>query len=463
MKVQEIRKLSASDLAAVTDSEIVLTGSVQCPKGISIDTRTLSRGDLFFAVKGSRFNGHDFIQDAFDKKAWGAVVSEEKACRTDVEGFTLLRTDDTVEALGKCAQYVRRSRKEMIVAGITGSNGKTTTKELLKRALSAKGSAAASPGNFNNFIGVPLSIFSAPADTRFGIIEMGTESPGEIEYLAGLTEPDAALVTNVGDTHLEHLGSREGVAREKGRLYAHLSEDGTGIVNADDGFAEFFMSLIPGKTVTFSMKKPADIYGTVIDSDREGFTLEINGKYHIRCGLPGIHNSMNLLAALGVCKALGFEPEEFSGSFIHDLDIPGMRMERSTVQGITCYNDAYNANPQSVSAGIDFFRRCSARNGTRKILVLGDMLDLGPDSDRLHSEIGSLITAETADVLVTVGGKARLAAEAAGAGEEPPEEIISCSNAAEAGDAVFSLAHRGDMLFLKGSRGMALEQILEGR
>jgi len=462
MIVSELKSLSVPDLTRILEAAAVRRGSDKGPDGVSCDTRSLSAGELFFAVRGERFNGHDFVTDAFRKKAWGAVISEKRTEFSDLEDFTLLQTDDTVKALGKLAGYVRQSRTSMTVIGLTGSNGKTTTKELLRKALSTKGKAAASPGNFNNFIGVPLSIFGTCPDTRFAIIEMGTESPGEIAYLAGLAEPDVALVTNTGDTHLKHLNTREGVAREKAHIYTHMAEGGTGVVNADDRYADLFMSHISGPVVTFGMEHKADLCGKVARHDEDGFTLEVNGRWNISCPLHGIHNSMNLLAALGVCRSLGFGPEEFSDAF-RDISMPPMRMERTIIQGIICYNDAYNANPQSVRAGISFITGMPIQNGNKKILVLGDMRDLGPSSDTLHTETGGLITGETADVLITVGEHAYHAGKSAAAGSNPPGRIIHCSTVTEAGEALFSVAEPGDILYVKGSRSVGLERILEER
>ncbi len=458
MKVRELSQLDPVKLAEILQAELVSTGENRPADGVSHDTRSLEKGDLFFAVKGDSFDGHTFIQTAFEKGAAGVVASTFSKNPAG-EYRLILRVEDTVQAMGNLARHIRELRGNTVTVGITGSNGKTTSKELVTAALSLKFPAVKSPGNFNNFIGVPLSIFSMDPDAHFAVIEMGTSAAGEIAYLAGIACPDIAVVTNVGDSHLEFLKSRKGVAEEKGDLYRALKPEGTGVVNNDDEYAGFFREIIPGNVITFGLENRSDINGDVIHSDENGFILRVNDSWEYRCPLKGRHNALNVCAALAVCSAAGFDPGDFTEAF-ENIEIPGMRMERTTVRGIRIINDAYNANPQSMKAGFEFLREYPVSNGTRKILVCGDMKELGNAAGDLHYETGRLITAETADVLITVGSDS--AEIERGACENTPHpQTVHCSSAEEAGKVLFDTAEPGDVVLIKASRSMGLETILE--
>ncbi|MFH1708545.1 MAG: UDP-N-acetylmuramoyl-tripeptide--D-alanyl-D-alanine ligase [Planctomycetota bacterium] len=461
MRVVELTHLDAPALAAVLNGELIRPGDGRRAAGVGHDTRTLEAGDLFFAIRGDRFDGHAFMAAAGARGAAGAVVSDPAAAGALPADRLVVRVADTTAALGRLAAHMRRTRTGLTVVGVTGSNGKTTSKELIRAALGRAGPTAHSPGNFNNHIGVPMSVLGIPSGSRYAVIEMGTEAPGEIAPLAAIARPDIAIVTNIGDTHLLGLGSRDGVAREKGHIYSALASGGTAVINLDTGFADHFRTLAPGPVVTYSMAAAADLTGELAASGPDGIVVRVNGRWDFPCRLPGAHNAANLLGALAVCRAAGLDPARFVDAFA-GVVLPGMRMERRTAGGITFINDAYNANPQSMRAGIAFLGGLDARPG-RKIFVCGDMRDLGPGAETLHDAVGRLITARTADLLITVGPLAAAAGRMAAEGTTPPAQVIACATVAEARQALAGAVRPGDTVYLKGSRSVGLEGVLEGR
>lgn len=460
MFVRELHGMRTAALSEILQADILIGTKTAGFSGVSTDSRTAQKGELFFAISGERFDGHDFLKNAMRTGICGAVVSKDINISEDMGNTVVFKVNSTTEALGRLAHYVREARREVTVIGITGSNGKTTTKEFVYAALSSKVKTSRSPGNFNNRIGVPVSIFNSDPGAEILIIEMGTSAPGEIASLAGIARPDIVLVTNVGDTHLEYLKNREGVAQAKAEIYETLSEGGIGVVNMDDAFAEFFITKIKGRTVSYGIKSDADISGEIISSNTEGFVIRVNNKWKVLCGVSGEHNGLNLLGALAVCCAAGYRIEEFISCF-EDIRIPSMRMEKEKIQGVLYYNDAYNANPQSMRAGIVFMQRAVLEKGCRKILVCGDMKELGPKEEQFHSEVGSLITGNVADVLITVGELGCLIGRASAKNSNRPQEIIHCANVHDARKTLSSIAKQGDMVYIKASRSVGLERILE--
>ncbi len=445
-------------------------------RGISTDTRTIRPGDLYVAIPGKTFDGHDYVGEAFAKGASGAVVnsqcripnvertkSEPGSAEFDIRNSTfgippgrfLVRVEDTVASLGRLAAFCRRRFAGKVV-GITGSSGKTTTKEMVAQLLDGEGEVVKARGSFNNHIGLPMTILEADLRTRLLVLEIGTSGPGEIERLGLIARPDIGIVTTVGPCHLEGLGSVEGIAREKASLLRCLAPGGLAILNADNDWTRAMAMAAPYRVVTFSAgRTDADYRAENVALEPFGSRFAVRGvDFHLP--VPGAWNIGNALAAVAVGEAIGV-PLPVAAARLEAYVPPPMRMQKMIRGGITFLNDAYNANPMSVAAALEAFAgmACGDRSG-RKVIVLGDMLELGGESDRYHREIGEKMAASPPDVLVTVGKQAALAGTVAGLPDW--RRFGQTREVAREAGALFL---PGDLVLLKGSRGMGLERILE--
>lgn len=428
----------------------------------SVDTRTLQPGDLFFALRGAR-DGHDFAAEALRKGAAGVVADHP----LPLEGLVIV-VPDTLAALQALAARVRREWGGVLVA-ITGSAGKTTTKDVIARLLSVAFPVGKTEGNLNNHIGVPLSLLRMPRDCRVGVIEIGMNHAGEIARLAALAAPDIGLVTNVGNAHVESFAAGiDGVALAKRELIEALPPDGTAILNADDERVARFREVHPGRTITFGFSAQADVHPEdrpVIcaarkERGREGAVaarFSVEG-IEFESPLPGRHGILNVLAGLATARALGIPLDRLVDA-VRDLLPARMRGEVFTRDGATFINDCYNSNPEAARSMLDFLRSVPAR---RRIAVLGEMLELGASAERLHREVGRYAALSGLQMLVGVRGAARhLVDEAIRAGM-PREAAVFLETPAEAGELVRAQLQAGDAVLFKGSRGVALETALAG-
>jgi UDP-N-acetylmuramoyl-tripeptide--D-alanyl-D-alanine ligase len=346
------------------------------------DTRQLQRGDLFVALVGERFDGHDFLRRAASLGAAGALVSR----RIDAE-LPQIVVPDTLRGLQDYASSWRGDFR-IPVLGVTGSNGKTTTKQLLAAVLAARGPVLATIGNLNNHIGVPLTLARLRAEHRSAVIEMGANHPREIETLAHLARPDIGVVTQAGDAHLEGFGSREGVARAKGELFAALGANGTAVINADDVYAPLWQGLAGGaRRLTFGFTATADVRAVAIGDAGEGsrFTLVVpGGRADVLLPLPGRHNIANALAAAACGVARGMEADVIAQGLAQVQAASGRVGFKTTLQGARLIDDSYNANPTSLRAGLELL---AAQPGLRWA-VLGSMAELGDTAPALHEAAG---------------------------------------------------------------------------
>ncbi len=372
-----------------------LLGDPNIPvKSVSIDSRTVKKGQFYFALKGKNFDGHDFIKECIEREAGGIVYS-----RDDIDlakpfpNFpAVVKVKDTLPALGDLAKAYRKRCGKIKVIGITGSNGKTTTKEMLASILGKKGKTVSNKGNFNNRIGLPLSVLNLQTDTEYAVFEMGTSLNGEIKILADITAPDAAVITNIGCSHLETFGSPAGVFKEKRALFDSVSADGFVAINADDEILKGISRKTYSKAVTFGLYGGADVYARNITlwTDKPAFELYVYGKTaEITMPVKGKFNIANALAAAAVACGLGFTPEEIKTG-IESFIPPAMRMETfKTGSGVVLINDAYNANPSSMAEAVQGV--CEAYPDGEINLVLGDMLELGGNAAAYHRETGGII------------------------------------------------------------------------
>ncbi len=419
--------------------------------GWSVDTRTLTEGDVFFALRGPNHDGHDFVAEAFEKGAAAAVVEREVAA-----AGPLLMVSDTLHSLQSLAAWVRRRWPGTVVA-VTGSAGKTTTKDVIAALLAAKRRTGKTVGNYNNHVGLPLSILRLPDDAEIAVLEIGMNHPGEIKALAQIARPEIGVVTNVGYAHIENFDSLEGVAAAKRELIEALPADGTAVLNADDERVIRFAEAHPGPVVTFGFSERAGVRAVNFESFDGGARFEVAGEGQFRTALFGRHGVSNILAGFAVAKIFGIRPAELREA-VAALEPAPMRGRRFDHHGITIIDDCYNANPDAVRAMLEALRDMPAR---RRIAVLGEMLELGRWTETLHQEIGRVVAACRVDVLVGIRGAARQLADAAVDAGLAAGAAYFFSEPEPAGDALVELARPGDVILFKGSRAVHVERALE--
>ena len=416
--------------------------------GAAIDTRKLQPGNLFVALQGERVDGHDYLAEAAAKGAVAALVTR----RVDSDLPQVL-VKDAALALGDLASAVRAQRNVRVV-GITGSNGKTTVKTLVASILSRHGRTHVSSGNYNNELGLPLSLLAMPQDAEYAVFEMGAGKPGDIEYLAAIARPDIGLITLIAPAHLERMGSIEGVAETKGAIYQALPADGIAIINADDHFASFFGGLAgPRKVLRFGLDHPADVGADIIEQRVDGshFVLSTpQGDAEIRLPLPGRHNVANALAAASVALALDVPLDIIVAGLEQAPAVAGRLRREVAPGGWSVIDDSYNANPSSMAAAIETLLLATGE----RWLVLGDMAELGADARALHAGIGAMARERGIDRLFAVGPLDVATVEAFGEGathfDDKPTLIA----------ALQAQLHAGVTCLVKGSRSAGMEQVV---
>ncbi|MEI7035803.1 UDP-N-acetylmuramoyl-tripeptide--D-alanyl-D-alanine ligase [Fulvimonas yonginensis] len=417
-------------------------------RAVAIDTRKLEPGDLFVALKGERVDGHDYVREAALRGAAAALVTR----RVDVDLPQVL-VSDTQLALGDLASAVRAQR-DVRVVGITGSNGKTTVKTLTASILSRHGRTHVNAGNYNNELGLPLTLLAMPADAEYAVLEMGAGKPGDIAYLAAIARPDIGLVNTIAPAHLERMGSVEGVAETKGALYQALPADGVAIINADDAFASFFEGLAGSRaTLHFGLGAGVDVGATILEQRVDGsrFVLRTpEGEAEVSLPLAGRHNVANALAASAIALALEVPLATIVAGLMHVPGVAGRLRSEAMPGGWTLIDDSYNANPGSVGAAIDTLALASGE----RWLVLGDMAELGPEARELHAGIGARARAAGIERLFAVGPLSAAAAQAfGGAAEHHPDKAALAASLARQ-------LHAGVTCLVKGSRSAGMEQVV---
>lgn len=435
---------------ALSDCEVALAGlgarlvgDEADVRGVSIDTRTLEPGALFVAVRGDRFDGHDFVGAAEAAGAAALLVEREVE-----SGLPQLVVDDPVIALGALARDWLR-RHALPVIAITGSNGKTTTRELCRAILERLGPVLATRGNLNNDLGVPLTLLRLGAEHRYAVIEMGASRAGDIARLCRICPPDVAVITNTAAAHLEGFGDLEGVARAKRELYEALGPDGHAVLNLDDPRAALLREAVGAAKVRgFGIGEAADVRGLPgpgLRFETLGTTLRATFE------LPGDHNGMNALAAVAAVQCLDVQGAAIVAGLEAARPFAGRLEEKPGVGGAWLIDDTYNANPASLRAAIDTLSRLP---GTRH-LVLGEMLELGPDSRRLHAEAGRLARRRGIERLWTVGDVAGAASDAFGHG------ATRCDDCDGLAQELRPLIDEHHVVLVKGSRGARMERVVE--
>lgn len=439
-------KLHASEIAAIVGGR--LSGEDVSVQGVGTDTRYLAAGALFVALRGEHFDGHQFIRRAASLGCAAALSDQEG----DLP-LPQIVVDDTLAALQRLAAAWRLRCATQVFA-VTGSNGKTTVKEMLAAILRQAASVLATRGNLNNHIGVPLTLLELDAAHDYAVIELGANHPGEIALLTRLSRPNAGVITNAGDAHLEGFGSREGVARAKGELFADLAADGSAVINADDQFAALWLELAGDRhRVTFGFGTDADVGARAIEYDGALTRFRLvtpEGEAAVELPLAGRHNIANALAASAVCWAMNVPLSAIAAGLSDTMPVAGRLQRRYTPSGATLIDDSYNANPDSLVAALAVL----AEAGGRGWLVLGDMGELGDDAEAAHAEAGRQAREAGVDRLFAIGSLSAATVSAFGDGGQHFAER----------DALVAAVGRGleaDVTVLvKGSRAAAMETVV---
>ncbi|MGA2222430.1 MAG: UDP-N-acetylmuramoyl-tripeptide--D-alanyl-D-alanine ligase [Verrucomicrobiia bacterium] len=453
------------ELATLCEAKLLRGDPNWVVEHISTDTRALGRGDCFIALRGPRFDGHEFILDAASRGASAAVVSNPTRAMNSPSALALLQVQDTLTALHKLATNYRRLMPPTTrVIAVSGASGKTTTKEMIASILGQRFNVVKTPANRNNHIGTPLSLLTLDQCHDFGVFELGSNHPGEMRVLAELVRPDIGVVTNIGLAHVEFLGDEAGVAQEEGMPLEYLPRNGDGlaVLNADDKWCSELRARTRATVVTVGIENFADIRASDIKINGDvKFRLNIAKKREdvvVRLKTLGRHQIYNALQAAAVGYMQGMDLDDVREG-LETVEYPKMRMEQFAINGVRFINDCYNANVPSMKAALETMRETPCAG--RKIAVLGDMLELGEHAQDAHLNIGAIAANSGLAMLVTVGQSARWIAEAAVEAGMEMHRVLRVNNATEATMSLRALAQEGDLVLLKGSRQLQLEEILE--
>jgi UDP-N-acetylmuramoyl-tripeptide--D-alanyl-D-alanine ligase len=456
--------LTAGDILFPIQGDLLRGSLDRSFLGISTDSRTVGEGQLFWALKGETFDGHDFVKEAIQRGAAGAVVHKDRTAGLPANTrAAILGVPDTQKALGDLARWWRR-RFDARVAAITGSGGKTTTKEMTCGILSLEGFTMKNEGNFNNLIGLPLSLFLLEKTHRYAVLEMGMNRPGEIGRLTEIADPDIGLITNVGRAHLEGVGSIEGVARAKVELLEKMTPRALAILNGDDRILMQAAAAVRKKPITFGQGLQNPVRAEKIQNlGREGFSFDIHweGKaFSVRLRVPGFHNVYNALAAAAIALSLDLSTDRIQEGLGQFEGIKGRFKVVPLPDGSLLIDDTYNSNPSSLRLALESLGAL-VHQGTRLIVGLGEMLELGDETEAGHVEAGEMVAGAGADWLVALGDHAPEMIQGAVDKGFPQDRAIRVKDHKEMGAKILEVMKPGDLVFLKASRRTGLDRVAD--
>jgi UDP-N-acetylmuramoyl-tripeptide--D-alanyl-D-alanine ligase len=462
-----MESLSLNEISDMAGGEIIRGNGAIMVSSISIDSRKVTSGELFWAIQGEKYDGHDFVLDAYKKGASGAVISKidrVKSISADpYRSRALILTHDTLSALQNLARAYRKKFPIPLVA-VTGSNGKTTTKEIIAQVLSNKFNVAKNEGNLNNLIGMPLSLLGFSSEHQAAVFEMGMNRAGEIARLCDIAQPNIGVITNISTVHLEFLGSIEGVKEAKAELVQSLKADDMLILNADDERVKSLSQRFRGKVLFYGLSPRAHIRADRIEMrGEEGSRFVLHGpdeeRIDVNLSIMGQYNIYNALAGGAIGYAFQMPLGEIKKALEAFRGIK-MRLQPHNLQdNIFLIDDSYNANPVSMQHAIDILASCRPTRG-RSFLVMGDMLELGNDSESLHRMVGRKIAQASIDFLVTLGSSASKAAQEAMLIGMDRSTVFICKDQEEIIQLLLNQLKKGDRVLVKGSRAMAMEKIV---
>jgi UDP-N-acetylmuramoyl-tripeptide--D-alanyl-D-alanine ligase len=447
--------ITVKEIAQATGGRLYSRKENETVKGLSIDSRTIIPGDIFIAVKGTNFDGHDFVAEALDKGAAGVIVQERSGIDLPSNASHLIAVEDTLEAMGRIAAQIR-SRVDIPVVCITGTNGKTTVKDILSRMLSVEYRVLKSDKSYNNIIGLSLTLFDLDPSYEVAVLELGTNHPGEIPVLAGIADPHMAVITNIGDGHLQSFVDREGVFVEKISLLDYLPDTGIAFLNKDDPLLA--RAAVRGVTRKFyGTSKGSDFIISGLTRKGNGYQFHVNGDGFF-IPLEGQHNVYNAASAIAVAGYFGISADTMR-QVLENISLPGMRLEKVTADDITFINDSYNANPDSFECALMVLKENA--EGQKKGVVAGDMMELGEKSDEFHEMIGKSIQDKGFDFLITLGKNAGHIADGALEEGMPKDRVLRAGTHEEAASMIRQMADKGAVVLLKGSRASKMEEVLK--
>ena len=454
--VLQMQKLTVGELIEATGGTLLCGDTAQPVCSITTDSRKATPGALFIPLRGENFDGHDYIGAAFEK---GAALSLSARPVEPVAGKTIISVEDTSKALADIARFYLKKYRVPVV-GITGSVGKTTTKDMIYSVLNQQYNVLKTQGNFNNEIGLPLTVFRLEREQDMAVLEMGMSAFGEIHHLVDIARPDVAVITNIGMSHIENLGSQEGIFQAKMEICDYFTKDHTLIVNGDDKFLWTVRGREAFEVVTFGIEnKDCDVVAEAVENlgiDGSRFQVELDGsRYEVCIPTPGVHNIYNALAAICVGRRYGVPMEQIIRG-IAQFRLTEMRLSVEQAHGITIINDCYNASPDSIRAALKVLGSVEA---ARKVAVLGDMLELGEFAKNAHYELGGEVEKNGTDVLLTAGKNAEHLA--IGARDAGLEAVYSYKTTEELAEQIKRYVKAGDVVLVKASRGMHFEKICE--
>lgn len=429
--------------------------------GVSIDSRTIGQGELFIAIRGRRCDGHRFIEQA-KRRGAGAIIFSNARYGVGVQGrkglgpIPIIKVNNTVWALGALA-YRHRSKFEIPVIAITGSNGKTTTKDMTSSILGKRFNVLCNPGTQNNYIGVPLTMLKLRREHNFAVIEIGANHAGEIDRLSWMIKPTIGVITNIEPSHLEFFKSLRGVFAAKLELTRNLTKNGKLVVNKDDSFLTQLNGANP-QIITFGFNRASNFYGKIIRQSESQTHFLLNGRQNIILSTLGRHNVYNALASIALARCFGIGFNEIRDALAL-FQAPPMRMQLLNLNSIKIINDCYNSNPGSLACALDFLREYSSKG--KKIVVCGDMLELGKEAEKLHADIGKKIAKGEIDFLITVGRLSRNVATGARSAGMAQDSIRTYDNTAEAARFLRGAIGPDDTVLIKGSRAMQMENVVK--
>lgn len=428
--------------------------------GINTDSRSIKKGELFVALNGENFDGHNYCAKALEHGAAGVLVSH--AVQDVPHDAVVIETQDTLLAYQQIARAWRLKQTDLKVVAVTGSNGKTSTKDLIAACLAQKFKVVKTEANFNNEIGLPKTLLNIKPDTEIAVVEMGMRGLGQIRALCKLAMPDVAVVTNVGETHMELLGSMENIARAKSEIVENLTAEQFAILNNDDEFVRQMADLTAAKVISFGCTAAACVQAANIKLNAESSEFDcvdnLTGvKEHIMLPLLGAHNVYNALAAISAALIFGVSLAQVKEA-LQSVQLTGKRQEIVQLGAVTVINDAYNASPASMASALKTLHAVKKAKGGRAVAVLADMLELGALSQNAHAEAGKLAAVEGVDVLITYGTEAVNTGRAA---EENGVKTFICKDRDEAAKILRGIVRNNDIILLKGSHSMQVDGLID--
>jgi UDP-N-acetylmuramoyl-tripeptide--D-alanyl-D-alanine ligase len=455
-----MKKLTMREICEAVDGQLIMGKYENCIYGVSTDSRAVQEGELFFSLIGENHDAHKFIPMAIESGCRGFIVSDAQELQQNKASseINVIKVEDTTKALQKLATYYLNSFNIKKI-GVTGSTGKTTTKDMLYYICSQKYKTQRNVGNLNNHIGLPLTILGFEEGVEVGILEMGMSESGEIHTLADIVRPNIGVITNVGTSHIENLGSRDGILKAKLEITDFFDASNTLIVNEINDLLTRENINEVYKTITIGNNGKSDyIISDIIDFGEEGIEFSVEHKLKVqrfKLPIPGRHNAINGTLAVAAAMELGISMED-AAKGLAKMELTDKRLNIKGKNGIKVIDDTYNASPDSMRAGIDVLM---ATRGMRKVAILADMLEMGKDSPLYHRQVGEYAAEQKVDLLIAVGKEAKyIAAAAESLGEE---RVCYYSSKEKLMSEIGTIMHPGDIILVKGSRGMAMDQVVK--